>query len=81
MSSTTDPRAYSNPDRFEGCPDPTIESIYNEFVGRTVQDLYEHIKEIRDENQTLKKENTKLKITMKLISLLVAEQELDALEQ
>ena len=37
--------------------------------------------EILDAIKTLKKENTKLKITMKRISLLVAEQELDALEQ
>jgi len=36
---------------------------------------------ILDEIKTLKDENTKLKITMKRISLLVAEQELDALKQ
>ena len=36
---------------------------------------------IVDAIKTLKDENTKLKITMKRISLLVAEQELDALKQ
>ena len=37
--------------------------------------------EILDAIKTLKDENTKLKIIMKRISLLVAEQELDALKQ
>tara|TARA_R110000824_G_scaffold275905_1_gene464490 strand:- start:271 stop:615 length:345 start_codon:yes stop_codon:yes gene_type:complete len=64
MTSTTDPRAYSNPDRFEGGPDPILESIFNEFVGSTVQDLFQHIKEIRDINQTLKKENKTLQHVM-----------------
>tara|TARA_R110000765_G_scaffold366443_1_gene456562 strand:+ start:1010 stop:1213 length:204 start_codon:yes stop_codon:yes gene_type:complete len=36
---------------------------------------------LKDENKKLKDENTKLKIIMKRISLLVAEQELDALKQ
>ena len=67
MSSTTDPRAYSNPDRFEGGPDPILESIFNEFVGKTVQDLFQHIKEIRDQNQKLNAEIEILKYAMSTV--------------
>ena len=46
-----------------------------------IKTLKDENKKLKDEIKTLKDENTKLKIIMKRISLLVAEQELDALKQ